>query len=129
MARQRQGFKQGFVRQSQQEAAEIAALEAAIEAGAPAPGTNPVGNAAAHPSDDQPAGAVGRGNGGKAGGQRSAATKSATEARIAGSAGASTSERGGEGVPHGAVLTEGYAHAKLFAELPLSSHTQARVVM
>jgi hypothetical protein len=123
MARQRQGFKQGFVRRSQQEAAEIAALEAAITAGAPAPGTNPVGNAAAHPSDDQSAGAAGRGSGGKARARRPAA-KSAAEARIAGSAGAPTSGRGGEDVQQGRFMTEAYAHAKHFTELPLSSYTQ-----
>ena len=123
MARQRQGFKQGFVRRSQQEAAEIEALKAAIAAGAPAPGTNLVGTSAAHPSDDQPAGGARRGAGGKAHGQQRTA-QSESDERIAGSAGASPSGRGGDGAPLGGVSAEGYAHAKHFTELPLSGCTQ-----
>ena len=121
MARQRQGFKQGFVRRSQQESAEIATLEAAIAAGAPASGTNVVGTSAAHPSDDQPQG--GARNNGKAKGQRPPApTGNSADTRIAGSAGASTSGRSGKDADADASAA-GYAHAKLFSELPISGAT------
>ena len=125
MARQRQGFKQGFVRRSQQESAEIAGLEAAIAAGAPAPGTNVVGTSAAHPSDDQPESGA---RNGKAKGRRPKASAGRAAAmRIAGSAGASVSGRNAKEAISD-TTPAGYAHAKLFTELPLSSATQASTV-
>jgi len=125
MARQRQGFKQGFVRRLQQESAEIAALEAAIAAGAPAPGTNVVGTSAAHPSDDHPEGGA-RSNA-KAKTRRSAAapTRAAEERQKAAKSGSNV-RSGTE--PDADAAQAGYAHAKLFTELPLSSATQVRAM-
>ncbi len=127
MARQRQGFKQGFVRRSQQESAEIAALEAAIAAGAPAPGTNVIGTSAAHPSDEQPEGGA-RSNG-KAKNRRPAAAPgpAADERQNAANSRPGSSGRGGN-EPEADTAQSGYAHAKLFTELPLSSVTQVCAV-
>ena len=130
MARQRKSFKQGFVRRTQQESADIAALEAAIAAGAPAPGTNIVGTAAAHPSDvPQTAAAPGPAAKGQALPHSKRASRAeAAQARLSGSkagpkeAGAGAAPGGNPGADPGA----GYAHAKLFTELPLSRHTQVR---
>ena len=126
MARQRQGFKQGFVRRSQQESAEIAALEAAIAAGAPAPGTNVVGTSAAHPSDDQPEGGA-RTNGKATSGRQAAAPGPAAARQKFAKSGPGSSGRGGT-EPESDAAQSGYAHAKLFTELPLSSATQVRAM-
>lgn len=126
MARQRKSFKQGFVRRTQQESADIAALEATIAAGAPAPGTNIVGTAAAHPSDapEPPTGPNSAIKGEPQSQSRRAARSGAAQGDIAGSNGTSD---GGNAVGSSAKLPGanlGYAHAKLFSELPLSRQTQ-----
>lgn len=129
MARQRKSFKQGFVRRTQQESADIAALEATIAAGAPAPGTNVVGTAAPHPSDTAQTAApetIARGQNQPH--SKRAARAEAAQARLPGSKGWPTAGAAGDhpGEKDSADPGAGYAHAKLFTELPLSRHTQVR---
>ena len=119
MARQRKSFKQGFVRRTQQESADIAALEATIAAGAPAPGTNVVGSAAPHPSDN-PELIIDKATKGQA-----QPISKRTARGVGGSKGTSD---GGNAVGPSANgnpgADPGYAHAKLFTELPISRQSQ-----
>ena len=115
------------MRRTQQVSADIAALEAIIAAGAPAPGTNIVGSAAAHPSDaPEPATGPNPTTKGEPQPRSKRAARSGTaQGGIAGSKGTSDG-----GNPAGTVVKGnpgadlGYTHAKLFTELPLSRHTQ-----
>ena len=130
MARQRKSFKQGFVRRTQQESADIAALEATIAAGAPAPGTNVVGTAAPHPSDNPQSAAASEiiVKGRIHPHSKRAARAEASEKGHSKAKGASDSSAASAplGQNPGGGPDAGYAHAKLFTELPLSKHTQVR---